>query len=160
MIILGIDPGTATTGYGVIRAERRSQPVCLAYDCILTDKDTSSAERLLSLEEGLLYVLRRHKPQVVSVEKLYFTKNVKTALPVSEARGVVLLSVARFKLPLYEFTPPQVKMAVSGNGRADKTQVQRMVKEILNLSELPKPDDAADALACALACSQVLFNKH
>lgn len=156
MIILGIDPGTATTGYGVIRAERHKHPLCVGYDCILTDKSDSAQDRLLSLEGGLLYILKKYKPKVVAVEKLYFTKNVKTAMPVSEARGVVLLSAARFKLPVYEFTPPQVKMAVTGVGNSDKTQVQRMVKEILQLDEIPRPDDAADALACALACSHLL----
>lgn len=156
MIILGIDPGTATTGYGVIRAEKRARPVCVAYDCILTDKSESAQDRLLSLEEGLLYVLSKHKPKVVAVEKLYFSKNAKTAMPVSEARGVVLLSIARLRIPVYEFTPPQVKMAVTGVGNSGKLQVQRMVKEILKLEELPKPDDAADALACAIACSHLL----
>ncbi|MDP3901302.1 MAG: crossover junction endodeoxyribonuclease RuvC [bacterium] len=153
MIILGIDPGTATTGFGVIKVEKGLAPVCLAYDCILTDKGDSPAERLLSLQEGLLYVMKKHKPHVAGVEKLYFSKNVKTGMAVSEARGVILLSTARFKLPVHEFTPSQVKMAVTGNGAASKIQVQRMVKEILQLEEIPKPDDAADALACAIACS-------
>ena len=155
MRILGIDPGTAITGYGVI--ERRGRGgVHIAHGCITTHKDTPKEKRLLLLEQGMMALFREYKPDVVAVESLYFFKNLKTALPVSEARGVILLTIAKHKLPLYEFTPPQVKMSVTGYGKAEKKQMQKMVQLHLKLESLPKPDDAADALAVALACSSVL----
>ncbi len=155
MTILGIDPGTATTGYGVIK----SSPLrCLDYGCIETAKTKTAGTRLLILERGLQKIIARFKPHIVAVERLYFFKNLKTALPVSEARGVILLAVAKKKLPVFEITPLQAKMAITGYGRAEKKQVQKMIKEILKLKEIPKPDDAADALAIAIAyifCSAI-----
>lgn len=155
MRILGIDPGTAITGYGVIEKKGRGG-IHVAHGCITTDKGTLKEKRLLLLERGMLTLLREYRPDVVAVESLYFFKNLKTALPVSEARGVILLTIAKHKLPLYEFTPPQVKMSVTGYGKAEKKQMQKMVQLHLKLDSLPKPDDAADALAVALACSSVL----
>lgn len=151
MIILGIDPGTAITGYGVIKKQPRNALSCVSYNCIYTDKKDTAQERLRILENGLNSVIRLHRPDVLAVETLYFAKNVKTAMSVAEARGVILLTAAKHKLPVYEFTPLQVKMAVTGYGRAEKKQVQRMVQQILNLPELPRPDDAADALGVAVA---------
>jgi len=151
MTILGVDPGTARTGYGVVRNSRGNSLECVSYNCITTAKGKKPGTRLLSLEKELLLVLNEYKPDAVVVERLYFFKNLKTAIPVSEARGVILLAIAKKKLPVFELTPLQVKMAITGYGRADKKQMQRMVQQILNLSHIPKPDDAADALGLAIA---------
>lgn len=166
-VILGIDPGTARTGYGVIlkhprpiargsRAGGRAQHPrleCVDYGCIQTPKEEEPANRLLMLEAGMRKIIRTHRPDVIAVERLYFFKNLKTAMPVSEARGVILLSAARAKASIIELSPPQVKHAIAGYGKAEKRQIQRMVKEILGLESIPRPDDAADALAIAAACS-------
>ena len=151
MIILGIDPGTARTGYGVVKTTPKLHWV--AHGTIDTPKNKPSQERLLILEQGLTQLFKKYKPELLCVERLFFFKNLKTALPVSEARGIVLLVTARNKLPLKELTPLQAKMAVTGYGRAQKSQVQRMVQHILGLDALPRPDDAADALALAIAIS-------
>ena len=153
MIILGLDPGSAKTGYGIIEKLPRSKLKCVTYDCITTPQSKSNSERLLILEKELVAVLKRYRPDVAGVERLFFFKNLKTVMPVSEARGVILLTLARHKIPIHEFTPLQVKMTIAGYGRAEKKQIQRMVKEILSLPEIPKPDDAADGLAMAIACS-------
>lgn len=153
MIILGIDPGTARTGYGVIERTNGKDLRCVTYGCIETPKEEAPHKRLWMLEKGLKKVFRDNEPAVVAVEKLYFFKNLTTALPVSEARGVVLLEIAKRGLVLHEFTPLQVKMTIGGYGRADKKQIQRMVKEILKLDSIPKPDDAADGLSMAIAAS-------
>ena len=151
MVILGIDPGTATTGFGVIQTTPK---LCwVAHGTIDTPKDKPSQERLLILEQGLTQLFKKYRPELLCVERLFFFKNLKTALPVSEARGIVLLVTARNKLPLKELTPLQAKMAVTGYGRAQKNQVQRMVQHILGLDAPPRPDDAADALALAIAIS-------
>lgn len=152
MVIFGVDPGTATTGYGVLEKNKNGL-FCLGYGTILTPKEKAPHERLLMLERGLGRFLRKYKPDIVAIERLYFFKNVRTALPVSEARGVILLAAARSRLPIQEFTPQQVKIAATGYGNATKQQVQAMVQRILKLKSLPKPDDAADALGVAIACS-------
>lgn len=154
MTILGIDPGTARIGYGVVRTTPKLSWV--AHGTIETPKNRTAQNRLLLLEKGMNALLKLHKPDVMAVESLFFFKNLKTAMPVSEAKGVILLTGAKKKVPAREFTPLQVKMAVAGYGRAEKKQVQRMVKEILRLPSLPKPDDAADALSVAIACSFVM----
>ena|SRR3989338_2434482 len=151
MTILGVDPGTATTGYGVVRSSRGNSLECVSYNCITTKKEKGTGERLVSLEKELLKVLNTYKPDAVVVERLYFFKNLKSVMPVSEARGVILLAIAKKKLPVFEMTPLQVKMAITGYGRADKKQMQRMVQQTLKLSQVPKPDDAADALGLAIA---------
>lgn len=151
MIILGIDPGTAQTGYGVVEKIRNSGLRCVSYGCITTAKEKSAGARLLILEKELQQVLREYKPDAVVVERLYFFKNLKSAMPVSEARGVILLTIAKKRIPAFELTPLQVKMAITGYGRADKKQMQRMVQQALKLPQLPKPDDAADALGLAIA---------
>lgn len=157
MTILGIDPGTATTGFGVVETTPRLTWV--AHGTIDTPKDKPSHERLLLLEQGLKQLLKQYKPELLCVERLYFFKNLKTALPVSEARGVILLAAARNKIALQELTPLQAKMAVTGYGRAEKSQVQLMVQRILDLKDLPRPDDAADALALAIAASALTGRK-
>jgi len=154
MIILGIDPGTATTGFGIIKKEGNKLK-CLDYGIISTSKEDSQQERLNILYNQITKLITKHKPDELAIEKLFFFKNLKTAMPVAEARGVILLATAKKKIPLKEITPLQVKMGICGYGRADKKQIQEMVKIILNLDKIPKPDDAADALGIAICCSRV-----
>ena len=160
MIILGIDPGTATTGYGVIE-NNQGKVKAVDYGCILTDKKMKMPERLDFLGEELKKIIKEYKPQAMAVEELFFFKNAKTIITVGQARGVILFVgknaskniSKKTGLDIYEYTPLQVKQAVVGYGRADKKQVQQMVKAILGLNEIPKPDDAADALAVAICCA-------
>ena len=149
MIVLGIDPGTARTGYGIV-AREGSKLRMLDYGCIETVPDRPLEARLLIIHEALTELLDTHRPEAVGVERIFFNKNVQTAFAVGQARGVVLLAAAQHGLPLYEYGPHEVKMAVTGYGRAAKNQVQRMVQAVLALDELPRPDDAADALAVAV----------
>lgn len=153
MTILGIDPGTERTGYGIIKKLPRSKVVCTAYNCITTPRSQTGAQRLLILEKELAKVLRKYKPHLAAVETLFFFKNLKTVMPVSQAKGVILLTLAKQNIPVVELSPLQVKMAITGYGRAEKKQVQRIVQEALGLAEIPKPDDAADGLALAIACA-------
>lgn len=151
-IILGLDPGIADTGYGIIKDEA-SKLSCLAYGSIKTPAGENLSERLQSLYIALDKIIKEYQPDTAAIEELFFNKNVKTALVVGQARGVIILALKMNKIPVSEFTPGQVKQAVSSYGRASKNQVQSMVKMILKLKEIPKPDDAADALAvsiCAL----------
>jgi crossover junction endodeoxyribonuclease RuvC len=146
--VLGLDPGTARLGYGVL-IKTGARFTHITHGCLETPKGMPQPERLELLHRGLKEILDRHQPELVGVEKLFFTKNVKTAMPVAEARGIILLSLQARGLRILEFTPMQVKQAVTGYGSADKRQVQEMVKVLLRLSEIPQPDDAADALAIA-----------
>jgi crossover junction endodeoxyribonuclease RuvC len=149
VIILGIDPGTAAVGYGIIERTGGSlRPI--DYGCFETSPDTPLPERLLAIHGYVTELLELHGPDLVGVERLFFSRNVQTALAVGQARGVVLLAAAACGVPVREATPNEVKVAVAGDGRADKDAVQRMVKLVLGLSELPRPDDAADALALAM----------
>lgn len=149
MIVLGIDPGTALTGYGVV--ERTGSRIhALDYGCIRTGADRPLPERLLEIRAAMAELIELHKPSLVAVERLFFNRNVRTAFAVGQARGAVLLTAGEHGLPVFEFTPNEVKMAVTGYGRAPKAQVQRMVQMVLDLPELPRPDDAADALAIAI----------
>ncbi|OGF28928.1 crossover junction endodeoxyribonuclease RuvC [Candidatus Falkowbacteria bacterium RIFOXYC2_FULL_47_12] len=154
-IILGIDPGTAITGFGLIEVAGQTLRL-IRYGCITTPAGMAHAQRLLCIHTELKKIIVAQKPDAVAVEKLFFYNNAKTASAVGEARGVVSLTVAQAKLPLYEFTPLQVKQAVSAYGKASKLQVQKMVAMILKLKEIPKPDDAADALAVAICCANSL----
>ncbi len=149
MIILGIDPGIAITGYGVVEHLGNKYSI-KEYGVIQSPKMQQLPERLYGIFTGLSRVIEQHQPDHVAVEELFFNKNVKTALIVGQARGVAVLTAHMQGKPIYEYTPLQVKQAVVGYGRADKQQVQFMVKAILNLAEIPKPDDAADALAIAI----------
>jgi len=151
MIILGIDPGTATTGYGVIKKDNNLEMI--DYGCIKTTTDYSTAERLNILDKELFKIIKKYKPEKIAVEDIFFFKNVKTAVKVSQARGVILARAAKTKMPIIEYTPLQIKQAVTSYGRADKNQVQQMVKLLLKLKQIPKPDDAADALAIAICCA-------
>jgi crossover junction endodeoxyribonuclease RuvC len=149
MIVLGIDPGTATTGYGVVRdTEAGLEPV--AYGVITTPAGASAPERLLSIYHELKRLIAHHLPATAAVEKLFFQRNVSTAMTVGQARGVALLALAEAGVPVGEYNPRDVKQAVCGYGGADKAQVQHMVQALLNLPDLPRPDDAADALAVAI----------
>ena len=149
MIVLGIDPGTAATGYGLLeRTGGRLQAI--DYGCFETAPTDSLPVRLLALHDALSELIAARRPQLIGVERLYFGKNVQTAFAVGQARGVVMLTAAEHSLPLYEYGPHEVKMAVTGHGRAPKDQVQRMVQVVLGLAALPRPDDAADALAVAI----------
>jgi len=149
MIVLGIDPGTAITGYGLVQ-EENGQAVALACGAITTPSELPLPDRLKLIQRDLAAVIEQYRPDQAAVEQLFFNKNVRTALAVGHARGVVLLTLAQANVPIYEYTPLQVKQAVTGHGRADKRQVQQMVTLLLGLSKIPKPDDAADALAIAL----------
>ena len=150
MLVLGIDPGTATTGYGLVRQLEDGSLQAVAHGAILTPAKTPMPERLESLYTQLKEILLLHQPDSAAVEKLFFSKNVKTALSVGQGRGVVLLALAQSDLPIGEYTPNEIKQAVTGYGSAGKAQMQEMVKLLLNLDERPKPDDAADALAVAI----------
>lgn len=155
MLILGIDPGTALIGYGLIEYKNK-KAILKEYGCFTTSPKDKTAQRLKVLSDDLTKFIKKHRPAVMAVEDLFFFKNLKTAIKVSQARGVILLAGAQAKMPIYEFTPLQVKQAITGYGRAEKQQVQKMVKAILNLEEIPKPDDAADALAIAICCAHSL----
>jgi crossover junction endodeoxyribonuclease RuvC len=152
MKILGIDPGIATTGYGVIQ-QSGHQHQALAYGAIITKPHIPLPQRLHELHSNLCSIITKHRPQAMAVEELFFNNNAKTALIVGQARGVILLAGEQFQIPVTSYTPLQIKMAVCGYGRADKKQVQQMIKTLLNLSQIPKPDDVADALATAVCHS-------
>lgn len=164
MIVLGIDPGLATLGFGVIECRKdaktkkytcKKKPADFSYDYIYHNKITTKSgepcgERLKKINNELSRLIKKYQPEVMAVEKLFFFKNLKTVMPVSQAVGVILLTAAKNNLPVYEFTPLQVKMTITGYGRAEKEDVQKKIKSMLRLKEIPKPDDAADALAIAL----------
>ena len=155
MIILGIDPGTATTGFGVIEYKKKNkkQIVCLDYGIIQTSPKQTTGERLIQLNFDLNEIIKKYKPEMAAVESLFFFKNLKTAMPVSQARGVILYTLSKKNIPFIELTPQQAKTSVTGYGKATKNQVQKMVQKLLFLEEMPKPDDAADALALAICCA-------
>ena len=150
MIILGIDPGLATLGYGVIRREENGKCEVLDYGVITTPKEESLPTRLVLLEDGINQILRLHRPDQIALEELFFSKNITTGIAVSHARGVALLACVKYCPYLYEYTPMQIKQALTGYGKAEKRQIQEVVKMMLSLESIPRPDDAADALAIAL----------
>ncbi len=154
MVILGLDPGLATLGYGVIRKEPKKKAEMLDYGVISTPKDENLAVRLCMIEKGLKQIIEKFKPNEIAVEELFFAKNVKTGIAVAHARGVILLTANKECGRLFEYTPLQIKQALTGYGRAEKIQIQQMVKTLLGLKGIPKPDDAADALAVALTHAQ------
>jgi crossover junction endodeoxyribonuclease RuvC len=149
VIILGIDPGTAALGYGIIEQEGATMRA-LDHGCLVTSPDSSLPERLLSIHRLVADLIALHRPELVGVERLFFSRNAQTAFGVGQARGVVLLACAEAGAVVREATPNQVKVAVAGHGAADKEQVQRMVQVVLGMTVLPRPDDAADALAVAI----------
>jgi len=149
VIVLGIDPGTAALGYGIVESTRgRVREV--DHGCLVTSPDVSLPERLLAIHTVVDDLIASHQPDLLAVERLFFSKNVQTAFGVGQARGVVLLAAAQHGVPVREATPNEVKSAIAGYGAADKEQVQRMVQLVLGMAELPRPDDAADALAIAV----------
>ena len=155
--ILGIDPGTATTGFGIISADSKNKNVFTIVDfgVIQTKPGLSDSQRLVIIGNDLEALIEKFKPSFVGVEKLFFTTNQKTAMSVAQARGVALYVCSKHDIPLFEFTPLQVKNIVCGYGKADKRQIQFMVKKTFGLPRVPKPDDAADALAIALCVASV-----
>jgi len=149
MLVLGIDPGLATTGYGLVEGDGQRLEL-VAYGVVRTPAKTPIARRLLQLHDELAEILRQYRPDEAAVEELFFSTNARTAIVVGEARGVVILTLAEAGVPIAEYTPLQVKQAITGYGQADKAQVQQMVSLLLNLRYVPQPDDAADALAISV----------
>jgi crossover junction endodeoxyribonuclease RuvC len=149
MRILGIDPGTAITGFGLVE-EINGELTAVAYGVLRTSAHDPMPERLRELHQQLTQLLSLHAPQCAAVERLFFQRNVRTAIAVGQARGVAILALAQSGIPVAEYTPPEVKQAVASYGGADKRQVQEMVRVLLRLKEIPQPDDAADALAIAI----------
>lgn len=149
MLVLGLDPGLATMGYGLVRDEGQAL-ITVAFGVIRTPAKTAKAERLVQLHDALDELISIYRPDVAAVEELFFSTNARTALTVGEARGVVLLTLAQAGLPIVEYKPMAVKQAVTGYGGADKMQIQQMVRILLSLDDIPRPDDAADALAISI----------
>jgi crossover junction endodeoxyribonuclease RuvC len=150
MLVLGLDPGLATTGYGLVAGSSSGDVALVEYGAITTAARQPLPERLLALERDLSALIARHRPDVAAVEELFFSRNVTTALVVGQARGVTILAAARAGLPVHEYKPMEVKQAITGYGKAPKAQVQQMVRMLLGLAEIPRPDDASDAVAVAL----------
>jgi len=159
MIILGLDPGTAITGWGVIKYEN-FQSKLISYGTIETPSKIELAERLTKIYDVLTEIINFYHPEEVAIEKLFFTNNQKTAMSVGQARGVILLSCFKNQIKIFEYTPLEVKSGITGNGKASKKEVQYMVRAILGLDDIPKPDDAADALAIAIGhAHRIKFDK-
>lgn len=157
MIILGIDPGTSLIGYGIIRHEKKDYEV-LDYGALTSGKNLETKDRVMTIKRQFDEIIKKFQPDIVSIEELFFFKNAKTVIKVAEMRGALLVFASLHNLKIKEFTPLQIKQSVTGYGRADKTQVQEMVRVILQLELIPKPDDAADALAAAICCANSLSN--
>ena len=153
MIILGVDPGIARTGWGIIEKVKSSKLKVQSFGCIETAAGLPIKRRLQIIREELGRIIKKYKPQALAVEELFFNTNAKTALIVGQARGVMIVTAAELGLEVFSYTPLQVKIALTGYGRAEKDQMGKMVKTLLNLKEIPKPDDTVDALACAITCA-------
>ncbi|MBU1037120.1 crossover junction endodeoxyribonuclease RuvC [Patescibacteria group bacterium] len=158
MIILGLDPGLADTGYGIIK-KRGHQLKMVSYGSIKTKAGENFIKRLEKIYQALTKIIKKYQPDLVAVEQLFFCKNVKTALLVGQARGVCLLTISQHQLPCYEYTPLQIKQTLTGYGRAEKKQLGQMLKILLNLKTIPESDDAVDALAIAITCNRFYENK-
>lgn len=154
-VVLGIDPGIAQTGYGVITADS-TRYRHLTHGTIRTSPDDASGDRLSIIYRGIIKIIRDYSPEIAGVESLYFARNISSAFPVAEARGVVLLALAEARVVTRAFPPLEIKQAITGSGRATKPEVQDIVRVLLGLSEIPRPDHAADALAVAICC----YNRH
>ncbi len=155
MIILGLDPGTSLIGYGIINYSKNTTNV-IDYGTIVSAKNIPTKERILEVNNQLNNIIARYQPDHISIEELFFFKNAKTVIAVAEMRGALLAFSALKNIPIHEFTPLQIKQSVTGYGRAEKSQVQEMVRLILELDTIPKPDDASDALAAAICCAHTL----
>ena len=153
MITLGVDPGTALLGYGLVRGD--DEPELLTFGVVETTAHESMPDRLKRLYDAVWELIREYSPDVLAIEQLFFSRNVTTALAVGQARGVVLLAAAQHGMQVFEYKPSEVKQTISGYGNADKHQMQEMVRMLLGLSDVPRPDDAADALAVALCHVQM-----
>jgi len=159
MIIIGIDPGSAIAGYAVLNKKNKNDIEVVDFGCIVTDKFLSAGERLEKTYKEVLRIIKKYEPNLMSIESLYFFKNMKTIIPVGQAKGVILLAASQKKIPVQEFTPLQVKMTIAGFGRAEKKQVQKMIEQTLNLEKFDmkknyrKKDDAFDALGVALCAA-------
>lgn len=153
--ILGIDPGTAILGWGIIQKENK-RVIPLKYGCVRTGSKEEMADRLLSIYQALCDIIVRNKPDCMAIEELFFFKNQKTVISVAQARGVAIICAKKHGLSVFEYTPLQVKQALTGYGRADKNQIQEMVRKTFCLKKQPKPDDAADALAIAICHAQTI----
>jgi len=153
MRILGIDPGLATIGFGIIEKTNQGFTV-IDYGVITTPKEMPLIQRLKHIYEAITESIKQFQPHEIAIEELFFSKNITTGIPVSHARGVILLACANSGIPSYEYTPIQIKQALTGYGKAEKSQIQYMTKNILNLTSIPRPDDAADALAIAICHGQ------
>jgi crossover junction endodeoxyribonuclease RuvC len=154
MLILGIDPGTATTGYGLVREEDDGSIIAIDYGVITTKPDTPMPRRLQHIYKEVKRLIAEHKPDAAAIEEMFFGKNVTAAISVAQGRGVALMAMADADLPIREYKPAQIKQSIAGYGNAPKEQMQEMVRTLLNLEKIPKPDDAADALAIALTALQ------
>lgn len=154
MVILGIDPGLERVGYGVIETGKGNNYTLLDYGIIKTPAHHPTVERLVMIEKGVEQLLTKYNPQAVAIEELFFTKNITTGIVVAEARGVIMVTAQKLCGQLFEYTPNQIKQAITGWGGAEKQQIQQMVKFLLKMPTVPKPDDAADALAVALTHAQ------
>jgi crossover junction endodeoxyribonuclease RuvC len=149
VVVLGIDPGTATTGFALVTEDASGDAHLLRYGTVQTQAGTPMPERLLVLHRGISALIGETEPDVMAIEELFFSRNVTTALTVGQARGVVILAAAEAGLPVYEYKPAEVKQALVGYGSADKQQIQEMIRMMFNLDSIPRPDDAADAIAIA-----------
>ncbi len=149
MLTLGIDPGTTKVGFGLVEEESRGL-VPLTYGCLLTKSGSPKESKLEAIYKGLKGLITKYRPSVLAIEKLFFNTNTKTAIAVGEGRGIALLAAAEMDIPVVEYSPLEIKLAITGYGKAEKKQIQHMVKNLLRLPEIPKPDDAADALAVAI----------
>lgn len=162
MIVLGIDPGTATTGYGVLKVLKKGQPVLLDFGWIKTEKNGEPGKRLNVIYKNISALLKKHTPDVVAIERLFFCSNVKTAMAVGQACGVIFLAVSRAKIPIFEYVPGQIKLVVGGNGRADKEVMKKTIREIFKVRSPNKKkthfDDVADAIAVALCHARLNKN--
>jgi crossover junction endodeoxyribonuclease RuvC len=150
MVILGIDPGLSLTGWGIIKAVARDKMHALKYGCIKTSPPATLIERLQAVHDNLQDIIDTYKPEVVAIEEIFFLKAAKSVASVGQSRGAIVLTVSMNNIPLFEYNPRSVKVALTGYGSADKYQMQHMVKTFLKLKEIPKPDDTADALAMAI----------
>ena len=155
--VLGFDPGLANTGWGVIDADAgRLKPI--AYGSITTAAGTPGGERLSIIYDGAVELIRKYSPEIAGIESIYFARNVKSAIPVAEAKGVLLLALQKNGVRSFEYTPIQIKQAITGAGRAEKHQVQELLRILLGLSDIPRPDHAADALGAAVCCFNTNLN--
>lgn len=154
-IILGIDPGIGRTGYAFLEKKGKNKQKLLTHGCLTTPTKKPAYKRLQILYNELNKLIKKYKPNIMAIEKLFFNTNAKTAIVVGQAMGAILLCASKFDLDIYELTPLQVKVALTGYGQADKTQVRKMVMALLDLKKKPTPDDAADAIAIALCCALI-----